>query len=128
MTNQLRSRVCAHFKEISRDWHEWFLSTGRFPTAGQRQRVRAADYPRLGAAAWPACDRRRLWDITTIAAINIEADDDLDANRPGYGDADQRRVLLAGMFADCDTGFGERVEQAEPRWGPLFGQVLVVRR
>ncbi|MEV0439444.1 hypothetical protein AB0I84_27645 [Streptomyces spectabilis] len=116
-------RVSPHYGEIRRDWHQWFLSTERFPTAERQRQVVAADYPRLGAAAWPVCDRRRLWDITTIIALDIEGDDDFDANRPGFGDADRRRALLSGLAVGFDSGFAERAAQAEPRWGPLFADV-----
>jgi hypothetical protein len=112
-------KVCPHYGEIWQEWHAWFLSTGRFPAAEQRQRVTATDYPYLGAASWPACDQRRLWDITCLSALLIESDDDYDANRAGYGDVRFRQQLLQATAADFRMA---DVERLEPRWGPLFAQ------
>jgi hypothetical protein len=114
-------RVCPHYEEIWQEWHEWFLSTGRFPTAERRRRVVATDYPRLGAAAWPACDSRRLWDITTICALNIEMDDDYDANRSGFGDTEMRLRMQRAQAAEFRSG--NIVGDLEPRWGPIFAEV-----
>jgi hypothetical protein len=115
-------KLSPHYRDIWEEWHAWFFSTGRFPTTEEQQRITSIDYPYLGAVGWPACDRRRLWDMTSWAAVPVEADKDFEASsrRSGQDDDETRRKMLSATAGYFQSG---RIGAAEPHWGPLIAEV-----
>ncbi|SDY97107.1 hypothetical protein SAMN05421504_10862 [Amycolatopsis xylanica] len=108
-------RRSPHYEAVADEFHAWFLDQGLFTTEKQRKAFVAKDYPYLVSIAWPACDRRTLWDFATLAAALSERDDEADAARAGAS-LGKLRASLADVQAHQSTS-------SERRWGPLLAKV-----
>ena len=108
-------RKSPHYDAIKDEFHEWFLSYVPFEDARRKNKVRATDYPYLAAVCWPASDRRRLWDIASLAGAFTERDGEYDSKR--YG------ASLAQLRASAADTRARYVAVTDRRWGPLFTDI-----
>jgi hypothetical protein len=109
-------RKSPDYEKLEKDrFHEWILSYAPFADERRRKKARATDYPYLTAVCWPACDARRLWDVSALVTVFNERDDEYDAERYGAS-LDKLRQSAVDVRAHYAS-------VTEPRWGHLLADI-----